>query len=405
MNDVGLGIFQFFEHLAGAHELSGLQAILDRLAQTGSGVLFVIGIILCIIGLLQCFLGYKFFRFWCGLIGFIVGCFFGLIIASTGIYTAFPVGGGLIGLIITIILGATGSVIAYGTYLVGLFLYAFTAAFIVTYYLSALVINSIIICLIAGVVAGIVIGVIAVEFRRFWIITTTAIAGGIAATAGLMMITQSSNLQYGFIMPIILIIAGFVVQYFTVRKAPRKTVRPLAVPTGPPPGPSQTPHDAPPQTPPQAPPQVYYQAPPQEPNQVPPVAPVQAPPQEPYQAPPMAPVQAPPQDAYQATLQNPYQAPPTPVAAPPQDIYQAPPQDAYQTPLQAQPYATPPMAPPVAPIPMDPPPVVPSPVAPPQESLQPEKAPANYRCIECGFAAKDNSAPCSSCGGAAMRAP
>jgi len=349
MNELGMGFFRLFVELAALHELSGLQAVFAGLSQTMRNAVIVIGVITCIAGLLQCFFGYKLFRFWCGLIGFLIGCFLGLVIAAAGVYSGFPAAG-LIGLLITLFLGITGALIAYGLYVVGLFIYAFTVAFLVVYYLFTLIVDSAIVCLIAGIIAGITLGILAIYYRRLVIIASTSVSGGISAVIGFMMATQNFDLGYGVILLPILIIAGFIVQYMTVKKTKKKPKRSLARTAA---------------------------------RQVNPAN------QPPANQPPANPVnqsQVNPADQPQVNYEAAYQPNP---AVP----YEAPPPTAPTAPPPVAPAAPPPVAP-----------IVPPPAAPVAPS-QTTSAPPSYRCIECGFSAPNNTAPCSSCGGAVRRAP
>ena len=222
MNEIGLQIFAFFVELSGIQQLSELISSLDNLDQATKDILSVVGVIACIVGLLQCFFGFKLFKFWCGVIGLFVGIAIGMTIAASGAFDASPAAG-LIGLLVIIILGITGSFIAYRAYLVGLFIYAFCAAFLIGFGLFAVITNSIIIGLGVGITAGLAMGIVSVIFRRFWIIVTTCISGGTSICAGLMMVMQTTELGWGFILPPILMIAGFFVQHLTVKKGKNKT--------------------------------------------------------------------------------------------------------------------------------------------------------------------------------------
>ena len=222
MNDIGMQIFTFFIELAGIQQLSELINSLDNLDQATKDVLSVIGVIVFIVGLLQCFFGFKLFKFWCGIIGLFVGASVGIAISASGAFSASPAAG-LIGLLVIIILAITGAFIAYRAYLVGLFIYAFCAAFLIGFALFAVITNSIIIGLGVGIAAGIAMGIVSVIFRRFWIIVTTCISGGTSICAGLMMVMQTTELGWAFLLPPILMVAGFFVQHITVKKGKNKS--------------------------------------------------------------------------------------------------------------------------------------------------------------------------------------
>jgi len=240
MNDVGMGIFAFLIELAGIHELSEFLSSLEGMEQAAKDAFSVVGVFICIFGLLQCFLGYKLFKFWCSVIGLIFGCFVGLIIVSSGLFSG-STGINFVGILLVILLAITGSLLAYRAYIVGLFIYAFGAAFSIAFSLLAFVTDSIPVGLIAGVIAGITLGIIAVRHSRFWIITATAVSGGLSVCVGIMLIMQTTNIHWGFLLPPILIITGFIVQNTSVNKSIGRhkgstaTEVPPVYPTAPPP--------------------------------------------------------------------------------------------------------------------------------------------------------------------------
>jgi len=248
MDDAGLRIFQLLVELAGIHQLSELLNNFHGLDQGIKNTLSAVGALTIIFGILQCFLGYKLFKFWCALIGFIVGAVLGLFVAATGIFSG-SLAVNLIGLLVIILLAVIGAFAAFRLYLVGLFIYAFTAAFVVGFYLLALITDSTIAGLYAGIVAGLVLGIFAVIYHRFWIILTTSVSGGMTIGTSLIMVLQSSDSFWIFLLPPVFIIAGFIVQTITVKKspdgAPRKDVTVTVPPEYPqaPPEYSQTPQE------------------------------------------------------------------------------------------------------------------------------------------------------------------
>jgi len=111
-----------------------------------------------------------------------------------------------------------GAFVAYRAYMVGLFLYAFAAAFSVVFLLVAVISSSMTASLVIGIIAGLALGVVAVVFKRFWIIVSTSIYGGISICTGMMMILLSSELGWFFILAPAFAIAGFIVQEKTTKK-------------------------------------------------------------------------------------------------------------------------------------------------------------------------------------------
>ena len=265
MNEIGMQIFTFFIELAGIRQLSEFITALDGLDQATKEVFQIIGVITCIFGLLQCFFGYKLFKFWCGVVGLLLGCSLGLALATSGVFSGSPAAN-LIALLLLIILGITGAFIAYRAYLVGLFIYAFSVAFLVGFILFALITDSIIVGLGVGIAAGIALGVVAVIYRRLWIIITTCVSGGIAICSGMMMALMTTELGWVFLLPPVFVVAGFFVQNITVKKGGKKSGQPQVTVVVPPVYPSE----APPVYPQQA-PQTGYQ--PAQPQAQPPVVP------------------------------------------------------------------------------------------------------------------------------------
>ena len=214
MDGVGIGIFRIFIELEGIHELA---SYLDNLSPAVKNILPIIGAIVCIYGLLQCFLGYKLFKFWCGVVGLLVGVLVGEAIVTSGVLTNTP-GAYLLGLLIILLLALTGAFVAYRAYMVGLFLYSFIAAFLIVFYLIMFFIGSPIAGLITGIIAGVAMGVVAVIFKRFWIIVSTSVYGGISVCTGMMMILLSADLGWFYVLPPVFAVAGFIVQHNTVKK-------------------------------------------------------------------------------------------------------------------------------------------------------------------------------------------
>jgi len=235
MEEIGIGFFQLLVELAGIRELSEIITKLESFDETTRNVMSIIGVLVCIVGLLQCFLGYKLFRVWCGFVGFFLGTLFAIALATSGILSSAPESAkGLISALLIIFLGLTGAMIAYKAYLVGLFIYAFHAVFFIGFILLALITGSLLAGLVAGILIGTAMGVLAVIYRRFWLILMTSISGGISVCTGLMMVMQTTDLSFAFFLPPVLAIAGFFVQYITDKKEVGKPVKAAATAAAPP---------------------------------------------------------------------------------------------------------------------------------------------------------------------------
>ena len=220
---IELGVFQLLVELAGVQQLTEWFNSLQGFDET---TLLVIGIVTLIIGLLQCFCGYKLIKLLCGFVGLIIGCILGAAVAAA-LAGVVPEGAMiLVTILCVVLLGITGAFIASRAYIVGVFLYAFFAAFFAGYILFALITNSAIVGLIAGLIAGVALGVVAVVFRRFWIISASSIQGGITAAYAAMLLLQNDSLPLHLGLTFGLIAAGFVVQFLTTKK---KVKTPVAV--------------------------------------------------------------------------------------------------------------------------------------------------------------------------------
>ena len=218
MNDAVMQLFEFLLTLAGIQQLSQFFVSLHELDQSIKNILSVVGGFTIVIGVLQCFFGYKLFKLWCACIGFLVGGIIGMTLYASGLITG-SILIDVIGMIIVISLCFVGAFIAYKAYLVGVFIYSFVAAFLVGFIVMGLITDSMNTGLITGLIAGVAMGVIAVIFQRFWIIAATSVSGGIAIGTSLMMILQNTDSVWNYILPPLFIIAGFIVQHNTVKKS------------------------------------------------------------------------------------------------------------------------------------------------------------------------------------------
>ena len=214
---MGMELFEFFLELAGIHQLSELIESFNSLGQGAKNFLSIIGIFVIIFGALQCFFGFKLFKIWCGFIGLLVGCIIGLILAAADIYGSTGAEN-VIAIIVIVFLGITGAFLAYRAYLVGLFIYTFVTVFSTFFAIMALITDTVIVGIIVGAIAGLALAIVAVIFRRFWIIVTTSVSGGLSVGTGLMLVLQNTETVWALILAPIFMIAGFIVQNKTVKK-------------------------------------------------------------------------------------------------------------------------------------------------------------------------------------------
>ena len=231
MEEISWGLYLWLLRLVNISEWQALTEFFDTQDQTFMNVLSIVGVVVLIIGLLQCFLGYKLFKIWCGIVGFFIGVLLAIALATSGILHDSPAAD-IISLLLIIIIGITGALIANKVYLVGLFLYAFFAFFVVGFIASAVFTSSFLACLVAGIIAGTAMGVLVVMYRKFWVILMSSVHGAMSICFSLMMIMQSADLGPAFILAPVLGIAGFFVQFFVDKKKIEKTEKPAAVAAG-----------------------------------------------------------------------------------------------------------------------------------------------------------------------------
>ena len=231
MEEISWGLYFWLLDLININGWQALTEFLETQTQTFKNVLSIVGVIVLIIGLLQCFLGYKLFKIWCGIVGFFIGSLLAVALSTSGIVHTSPAAD-LISLLLIIFIGFIGALIAYKVYLVGLFLYAFFAFFLIGFLAAAMFTGSFLACLIVGIITGTAMGVLVVIYRRFWIILMSSIHGAMSVCMSLMMIMQSAELGFAFILGPVLGAAGFFVQYFVDKKNLGKTTKPEAVTAG-----------------------------------------------------------------------------------------------------------------------------------------------------------------------------
>lgn len=140
-----------------------ITAVLDSSYAVGAGVLLLWGLV-------DCFFGYRIFRFAVGLIGALVG---GLLISSAA---AQWFGGNELAYWIAFGAGAVlGLVLSFSFYLVGVFLAGFSLGYVVA--VGLVPFTGPAVTLLAGAMAGAVTGLLALLLQRFLISAATAFGG------------------------------------------------------------------------------------------------------------------------------------------------------------------------------------------------------------------------------------
>ena len=169
-----------------------------------------------VVGLISCFLGYKFLRIWMALIGFVIGMSVGYFVSDKYFSNA------VIPIIIGFLAGVLVGFIAYKIYLVGVFLMAFFGTFgfigqlLDHYNVPGLM------WLILTVVLAIVIAAIALKFVKPVIIISSALNGGVMVMGGVFKLLNENAKHMMLLAAILLAILGIMVQFFTNKKTDHK---------------------------------------------------------------------------------------------------------------------------------------------------------------------------------------
>ena len=136
-------------------------------------------------GIINCFFGYRFFRFVLAAWGFLIGVYIGLQIGPADSQSG--------ALLLGIVLGLIGSVLMYGVLLIGLFLLGatlgVTAATLLMAYLGQDTANSLVL-----LVAALAFGLLAMALRKQGIILLTALSGAAAiVNAALVFVPDAAS--------------------------------------------------------------------------------------------------------------------------------------------------------------------------------------------------------------------
>lgn len=211
--------------------LSEIEPIREVLTDIDMYTIILVASLAIIIGVLQCFLGFKSFKVWCSFIGLLLGAVAGLIlvvslIPDTSEYS------GVISIFFVVCLGLVGAFLAYRAYQAGVFLYAFVTLFALCYFPISAAASHNMIAVTIGLCAGVAAGVVAVIVQRICIIAATSLFGGLSVAIGLMMLFEGNGPFVAAVLPGIAALAcaagGFFVQLATTKK-PVKEPQPVPV--------------------------------------------------------------------------------------------------------------------------------------------------------------------------------
>lgn len=204
-------------------EMLGIENVLDMLVNSGEfqqifdmvkGVITPFLIPVLLIGVANCFFGYRIFRVLLaistGLVGGVVGIVLGLAC------TDMSAGGAVIGFVIG---AALFGALAWFLYKVFIFVQSFFTGFSIGFVVGVLLsgFESLTLGAILGVILGIVLGVLVIIFERIVIMATTSFSGAssIALVLALLIIKNPANFGlWNGLLTVVFTIGGFLFQYF-----------------------------------------------------------------------------------------------------------------------------------------------------------------------------------------------
>ena len=169
-------------------------------------------VIVLIIALLHCFLGYKLQKVWITVVGFFVGLVLGSVISG------FTIGSKVKPFVIVLIGLAAGIIIgfvAFKLYTAGVFIWIAGLTFVMVTRLFTEKYETV--AIVVGIVAAILFGILAVVFMRSVIIALTAINGGFTAVTMLMEKINFDGKIWILIMALVLTALGMAVQFMTTK--------------------------------------------------------------------------------------------------------------------------------------------------------------------------------------------
>lgn len=153
---------------------------------------------------LICFSGYRWFRFWCSLLGFILFYALGSFIAGLFSLNA------MLTLVISLACAVGGACIAFFLVKTGIFV---LCAFVSFFFLYAITGGNLLISLLVAVAMG----ALSYWFGDILIILLTSVTGGMALGSGIAQFGKL-NSRLEWILSVGMVIAGAVVQFFGKRR-------------------------------------------------------------------------------------------------------------------------------------------------------------------------------------------
>lgn len=203
-------------------EMFGAENVLDMLVNSGEfqqifdmvkGVITPFLLPVVLLGVANCFFGYKIFRVLLaintGIVGGVIGIVLGLICTDAS------AGGAVVGFILGAALFGT---LAWFLYKVFIFVQAFSTGFSVGFLIGILLskFQNLTLGIILGIVLGIALGVLVIIFERIVIMAITSFRGAssIALVLAFLIIKNPANFsKWNGVLTVVFTIGGFLFQY------------------------------------------------------------------------------------------------------------------------------------------------------------------------------------------------
>lgn len=207
------------------NELVNIISRMQELYYSGlNGAMAILFAVVAVVGLVQCFFGYKLMRVCFAFCGFVIGAL------GAGIGAGLAADNMAVVIIAALVGGVLGALLLFHVYRLGVFFMNFTLVTVFVFLAG----NARYASLIAGVIAGIVIGVVAAIMVRVCTILSTGCAGGVVAGVAIGGIFHVSAI--GLVLGVVLTIVGIVFQFKTTKKnksasaaEPSETVVPTVI--------------------------------------------------------------------------------------------------------------------------------------------------------------------------------
>jgi hypothetical protein len=192
-----------------------LLSLIDSFKGSMAIILAIGAIFLC----LQCFFGYRIFKFWIGVQGFILFGIIGIVI----VYLSFK-GEVELTLILGLVLGVLGALLAMELYKIGVFLQCFWTGSIIGVLIGKLVELDMGQTVYISVSFGIILGIIGVILIKPIIILSTGISGGMSL-GYIVAISSDQDILVAILLGIIVSMCGVLYQFYSEEQPQGSTIK------------------------------------------------------------------------------------------------------------------------------------------------------------------------------------